>query len=53
MAGFLEDFFLETRVETMPRGHAAMRLALKHAGAEPDESWCIGEEKEFPDWKLR
>ena len=22
---------------------------MKAAGAEPDESWCIGEEKEFPD----
>ena len=25
-----------------------MRI-LKEAGAEPDESWCLGEEKEFPD----
>jgi Uma2 family endonuclease len=29
-----------------------MRLALKEAGAEPDESWCVGEEKEFPDFVL-
>ena len=29
-----------------------MRLALKAAGAEPDESWCIGPEKEFPDLVL-
>ena len=29
-----------------------MRLALKEAGAEPDESWCLGEEKEFPDLVL-
>ena len=29
-----------------------MRLALKQAGAEPDESWCLGEEKEFPDLVL-
>jgi Uma2 family endonuclease len=26
-----------------------MRLAFKQAGAEPDESWCIGQEGEFPD----
>ncbi len=36
----------------MPRGQATMRLALKEAGAEPDESWCIAEEKEFPDLVL-
>ena len=29
-----------------------MRLPLKAAGAEPDESWCIGEEKKFPDLVL-
>jgi Uma2 family endonuclease len=25
---------------------------LKEAGAEPDQSWCIGEEKRFPDLVL-
>jgi Uma2 family endonuclease len=29
-----------------------MRKALKQAGAEPDESWCIDGEKEFPDLAL-
>lgn len=29
-----------------------MRQALKQAGAEPDESWCIGKEREFPDLVL-
>ena len=29
-----------------------MRQPLKQAGAEPDESWCIGQEKEFPDLVL-
>src|SRR5437667_6514809 len=38
--------------EIMPRGQATMRLALKEAGAEPDKSWCIGPEKEFPDLVL-
>jgi len=52
LAGFIEDYFLETRTEIITRGQATMRLALKEAGAEPDESWCIGEEKEFPDLVL-
>jgi Uma2 family endonuclease len=29
-----------------------MRRALQQAGAEPDESWCLDEEKEFPDLVL-
>lgn len=49
---FLADYFMEAGIEIMPRGQAAMRLALKEAGAEPDKSWCIGEEKEFPDLVL-
>lgn len=52
IGGFLEDYFLETKIETVPRGQATIRLALKQAGAEPDESWCMGEEKEFPDLVL-
>lgn len=38
--------------EIVPRGQATLRLALKQAGAEPDESWCVGPEKEFPDLVL-
>lgn len=45
----LADYFFETGVAIFPRGQATMRLALKEAGAEPDESWCIGEERQFPD----
>jgi Uma2 family endonuclease len=48
----LAIYFDEIDVEIMPRGQATMRLALKEAGAEPDESWCLGEEKEFPDLVL-
>src|SRR5947209_2874742 len=48
LAGFLEDYFLENDIEVATRGQATMRRALKQAGAEPDESWCIGEEKAFP-----
>jgi len=49
---FLADYFFETGVVIFPRGQATMRLALKEAGAEPDESWCIGGEKKFPDLVL-
>jgi Uma2 family endonuclease len=52
ISGFLELYFDETGIEIMPRGQATMRLALKKAGAEPDESWCIGDEKKFPDLVL-
>ncbi|MBI2927436.1 MAG: Uma2 family endonuclease [Verrucomicrobia bacterium] len=43
---------LDGDLEIMPRGQATLRLALKEAGAEPDESWCLGEAKKFPDLVL-
>jgi Uma2 family endonuclease len=49
---FLADYFLEFGPDIVPRGQATMRLALKQAGAEPDESWCLGGAKEFPDLVL-
>jgi Uma2 family endonuclease len=49
---FLADYFMHVGFDVMPRGQATMRLALKQAGAEPDESWCIGREREFPDLVL-
>src|SRR5205814_7129867 len=49
IGGLLEIYFDESGAEIMPCGQASMRLAMKKSGAEPDESWCIGEEKEFPD----
>jgi Uma2 family endonuclease len=52
LGDFMADYFMETGIEIMPRGQATMRRALRQAGAEPDESWCIGEEKEFPDLVL-
>jgi Uma2 family endonuclease len=52
LGGFVEDYFLEKGIATAPRGQATIRLALKEAGAEPDKSWCIGEEKEIPDLVL-
>src|ERR1043166_8945698 len=35
----LAVYFEETGAEIFPRGQATMRVALKEAGAEPDESW--------------
>jgi Uma2 family endonuclease len=52
LGGFIEDYFLATGTDVATRGQATMRIALKEAGAEPDESWCIGAEKEFPDLVL-
>ena len=52
IADLLAVYFERAGTEIMPRGQATMRLALRQAGAEPDESWCIGEEKEFPDLVL-
>jgi len=52
VGGFLEDYFLEMGIEIYTRGQATMRAPLKQAGAEPDESWCIGSEKKFPDLVL-
>lgn len=49
---FLADYFIEAGLEIMPRGQATMRQVLPEAGAEPDESWCVGEEREFPDLVL-
>jgi hypothetical protein len=37
-------YFDEIEDKIIPCGQATMRLALKEAGAEPDESWCLGEE---------
>ena len=52
IAGFLDIYFDVTEIEIIPRGQATMRLAVEEVGAEPDESWCIGREKDFPDLVL-
>ena len=45
-------YFEHVGIEIMPRGQATMRMAVQAGGAEPDESWCIGEEKQWPDLVL-
>ncbi|GAB4382766.1 MAG: Uma2 family endonuclease [Elainellaceae cyanobacterium] len=46
---FLEIYFLETDTEYFPTGSTTLRKEEQQAGAEPDESYCIGTDKEFPD----
>jgi Uma2 family endonuclease len=45
----LEIYFLETNTEYFPTGSTTFRKAEQQVGAEPDESYCLGSEKEFPD----
>jgi Uma2 family endonuclease len=45
----LEIYFLETDTDYFPLGSATFRLQEQRGGAEPDESYCLGAEKEFPD----
>ncbi len=45
----LEIYFLETDVEYFPMGSTTFRKAANQVGVEPDESYCLGTEKEFPD----
>lgn len=49
IADLMAIFFEENEIEIVPRGQATMRDKLKAAGAEPDESWCLHEEKTYPD----
>ncbi len=53
MGNLLEMYLNEkTDIDITMRGQATMRLESKRAGAEPDESYCLGGEKEFPDLVL-
>ena len=45
----LEIYFLETDTAYFPLGSATFRLQEQRGGAEPDESYCLGAETEFPD----
>ena len=48
LAGFVDDFLLNLDMDAIRRGQATMRI-LKVVGAEPDDAWCIGAEKKWPD----
>jgi Uma2 family endonuclease len=45
----LEIYFLEADLEYFPTGSTTFRDEVQQVGAEPDESYCIGTEKAFPD----
>ncbi len=45
----LEIYFQEKRIPYFPLGSTTFRKQAKRGGVEPDESYCIGIEKEFPD----
>lgn len=52
ISDLLAEFFFEKNIPYFPRGQATIRM-LGSAGAEPDESWCLYEDKDeetgFPD----
>jgi Uma2 family endonuclease len=45
----LEIYFLETDTEYFPTGSTTFRKEERQAGGEPDESYCIDTDKDFPD----
>ncbi|NEO34538.1 MAG: Uma2 family endonuclease [Symploca sp. SIO3C6] len=45
----LELYFLEAYIEYFPMGSTTLQNPAQQAGGEPDESYCIGTDKEFPD----
>lgn len=49
IATLLEVYFEETDTEYFPLGSTTFRRQERRGGTEPDESYCIGLEKEFPD----
>ncbi len=50
--GLMDLYFDEIDIEVIARGQATMRLIDQQVGAEPDVSWCLHTEKEFPDLVL-
>lgn len=49
IGNLLELYFLETDTEFFPMGSTTLKKPERQAGGEPDESYCIGTDKEFPD----
>ena len=45
----LEAYFQETRTRFHGIGSATFRSMAQQRGLEPDECYCLGEKKEFPD----
>lgn len=49
IGSLLEAYFQEQRIRYFPLGSTTFRQPDKRGGTEPDESYCIGTEKDFPD----
>ena len=49
IGSLLEAYFQETRTRYFPLGSTTFRKEKKKGGTEPDESYCIDTDKEFPD----
>ncbi|MBD2124998.1 Uma2 family endonuclease [Microcoleus sp. ZQ-A2] len=49
LATLIEFYLIKKRIRHTPMGSTTIRNKLKKAGAEPDEGYCIGEEKNIPD----
>lgn len=45
----LEVYFDQTDTEYVSLGSTTFHQEERRGGAEPDESYCIGSQKEFPD----
>ena len=45
----LEIYFVATNTTYFPMGSTTLRREAQEAGVEPDESYCLGSDKEFPD----
>ena len=49
VARLIELYALERGISLTGLGSTTFRRAAKERGVEPDECYCVGEEKEFPD----
>jgi Uma2 family endonuclease len=49
LGNLLELYFLETNTEYFPMGSTTLKKPERQAGGEPDESYCIGTDKDCPD----
>ncbi len=49
IAMLVEAYFLEAGIWFHAIGSATFRKAAKQRGLEPDECYCLGQKKEFPD----
>ncbi|MEQ8974853.1 MAG: Uma2 family endonuclease [Coleofasciculus sp. C1-SOL-03] len=49
LATLIEFYLIKNRIKHTPMGSTRVKKQLKKVGAEPDECYCIGEEKDIPD----